>query len=110
MRAPKSDLLPGTLDMLILQTVAPKPMHGYAIARAIRTVSDDVLDVEQGSLYPALYRMERRGWIKAKWGVTDTKRRAKFYQITAAGRRHLEQQQSTWAAFVEAVARVMGKA
>jgi PadR family transcriptional regulator PadR len=110
MSAPKSDLLPGTLDMLILQTVAPKPMHGYAIARTIRTVSDDALEVEQGSLYPALYRMERRGWIKAKWGVTETKRRAKFYQITAAGRRHLEQEQSTWAAFVEAVARVMGKA
>ena len=104
----KPDLLPGTLDMLILQTMAPGPIHGYAIARKILSMSDDVLDVEQGSLYPALYRMERRGWIKSKWGVSDTNRRAKFYHVTAAGRRQLHREQTSWATFVDAVARVMG--
>jgi len=104
----KPDLLPGTLDMLILRTLAPEPIHGYAVARKIRNMSDDVLAVEQGSLYPALYRMERRGWITSKWGVSDTKRRAKFYQLTRAGRQQLEREQSTWSTFVEAVARVMG--
>ncbi len=104
----KPDLLPGTLDMLVLQTLSPKPIHGYAIAQRIRAMSDDVLAVEQGSLYPALYRMERRGWLKAKWGVSETKRRAKFYHITKAGRQQLEREQSSWSTFVEAVARVMG--
>lgn len=108
MPAPKPDLLPGTLDMLVLQTLAPEPIHGYAIARKIRAMSDDVLAVEQGSLYPALYRMERRGWIKSKWGLSETKRRAKFYHITRSGRQHLEREQSSWSTFVEAVARVMG--
>ncbi len=105
----KSELLPGTLDMLILQIVSAGPLHGYAIARKIRTVSDQILDVEQGSLYPALYRMEQRGWIRSRWGVSDTKRRVKAYELTRTGRRQLDLQQSTWTTFVEAVARVMGK-
>ena len=104
----KPDLLPCTLDMLVLQTLAPEPIHGYAIAQRIRAMSDHVLAVEQGSLYPALYRMERRGWIKAKWGISETKRRAKFYHITRTGRQQLEREQSSWSTFVEAVARVMG--
>ncbi len=106
----KSELLPGTLDMLILRIVSSGPLHGYAIARQILTVSDQILDVEQGSLYPALYRMEQRGWIRSRWEVSDTKRRVKVYQLTGAGQRQLDVQQSTWATFVEAVARVMGKA
>ncbi len=105
----KPDLLPGTLDMLVLKTMEAGSRHGYAIAQALRTMSGDVLDVEQGSLYPALYRMERRGWIKPKWGITETKRRAKFYHLTRLGRRQLEREATSWDAFVEAVGRVMGR-
>ena len=100
----KPDLLPGTLDMLVLKTMEAGSRHGYAIGQAIRAMSNDVLDVEQGSLYPALYRMERRGWIKPKWGVTDTKR------LTRLGRRQLEKEATSWDTFAEAVGRVMGKA
>lgn len=106
----KPELMPGTLDMLILRTIADGPLHGYAIARSIREMSDDVLRVEQGSLYPALYRMEQRGWISSKWARSDTKRRVKVYQLTGVGRRQLRDQATTWDAFVDAVARVMGKA
>ena len=105
----KPDLLPGTLDMLVLKTMEAGSCHGYAIAQALRTMSGDMLDVEQGSLYPALYRMERRGWIKPKWGLTETKRRAQFYHLTRQGRRQLEREATSCDAFVAAVGRVMGK-
>lgn len=104
------DLLPGTLDMLILRTLEPGAMHGYAIAKAIRRMSKDVFDVEQGSLYPALYRMERRGWLRSRWSQSETNRRVKLYQLTRSGRRQLELETSTWDTFVQAVQRVMRKA
>jgi len=103
----QTDLLPGTLDMLVLQTIEPQPMHGYAIAKSIRAMSEDVLEVEQGSLYPALFRMERKGWIKPKWGKSESGRRVKFYRLTAAGRKQLRLQETAWATFVQAVGRVM---
>src|SRR4030095_16717540 len=83
------ELLKGTLDMLILKTLVLGPMHGYGVARQIQLVSDDLLQVEEGSLYPALYRMEQRGLVKSQWGVSDNKRRAKYYKLTRAGRRYL---------------------
>jgi len=86
---PKSDLLQGTLDMLVLKVVALEPIHGYGIAQRIRQISKDVLQVQQGSLYPALHRLEKRGWLKAKWGEAETGREAKFYELTAAGRKQL---------------------
>ena len=104
------DLLPGTLDMLILRTLEPSAMHGYAIAKTIRRMSKDVLDVEQGSLYPALYRMERRGWLRSRWSQSETNRRVKLYQLTRSGRQQLELETSTWDIFVQAVQRVMRKA
>jgi transcriptional regulator len=103
---PKLDLLQGTLDMLILQTLRSGQGHGYAIATAIRTGSGDVLQVETGSLYPALHRLEKRGWLKAHWGETEQKQRAKFYQLTAAGRKQLANEQSRWAALTAAIARL----
>ena len=105
-----TDLLPGTLDMLVLQTLEPGQMHGYAIAKSIRAISDDVLDVEQGSLYPALFRMERKGWIKPNWGKSETGRRVKFYRLTKLGRQQLQLQGSAWTTFVQAVGRVMNGA
>src|SRR5437016_14581363 len=84
-----SELLPGTLDMLVLQTLTLQSMHGYAIAQHIRRLSDSVLSVEQGSLYPALERLQRKGWVTSKWGEAATKRRARYYTITAAGRKQL---------------------
>ncbi len=104
------DLLPGTLDMLILRTLEPGAMHGYAIAKTIRRMSKDVFDVEQGSLYPALYRMERRGWLRSRWSQSETNRRVKLYQLTRSGRQQLELETSTWDTFVQAVQRVMRKA
>ncbi len=104
------DLLPGTLDMLILRTLEPGAMHGYAIAKTIRRMSKDVFDVEQGSLYPALYRMERRGWLRSRWSRSETNRRVKLYQLTRSGRQQLELETSTWDTFVQAVQRVMRKA
>ena len=103
----QSDLLPGTLEMLVLQTLAPGPSHGYAIAKSIRALSENVLAVEQGSLYPALFRMERKGLIKPKWGKSETGRRVKFYRLTRAGQRELRVQEDAWATFVQAVGRVM---
>lgn len=103
----RSDLLPGTLDLLILRTLADGPLHGYGIAQQIRGVSRDALQIEQGSMYPALYRMERRGWIVSKWGMSDTNRRVKTYRLTRAGRQQLASESSTWSAFVDAVQRVM---
>ena len=86
----KSDLLQGTLDMLILKVVALGPIHGYGIALRIQQISKDALQVQQGSLYPALHRLERKGWIKARWGASENNRRAKFYELTRLGRKQLE--------------------
>ena len=91
-----SDLVQGTLDLLILKSVAPEPLHGWAIAKRIRLLSNDVLVVQQGSLYPALHRLEQQGWIKAKWGESDSGRRAKYYGITRAGRKQLDKEASAW--------------
>ncbi|HYK88699.1 MAG TPA: PadR family transcriptional regulator [Acidobacteriota bacterium] len=89
-----TDLVQGTLDLLILKTIALEPMHGWGIAQRIRQVSNEVLQVNQGALYPALHRLEQSGWITAKWGESDNNRRAKFYSLTPAGRRYLEKDQA----------------
>jgi PadR family transcriptional regulator, regulatory protein PadR len=103
------DLLQGTLDVLILKTLSwGRPMHGYAVARWLRQVSDDVLQVEEGSLYPALHRMERRGWVESEWGLSENNRRAKFYRLTPAGRQQLRAEAGTWETFAGAVAKVLG--
>ncbi len=91
-----SDLVQGTLDLLILKTVSLEPKHGWAIAKRIQQVSCEVLQVQQGSLYPALHRLEQQGWIRAKWAESETGRQAKFYSLTAAGRRQLEQETANW--------------
>jgi transcriptional regulator len=104
----KNELVQGTLDMLILKTLAGGPMHGYAIASRIQQASDDLLKVEEGSLYPALHRMERRGWIEAQWGLSEAKRKAKYYRLTATGRAQLKAAAKNWSRVVEAIAGVMG--
>jgi PadR family transcriptional regulator, regulatory protein PadR len=91
-----SDLVQGTLDLLILKTVSLEPLHGWAIAKRIQQVSREVLQVQQGSLYPALHRLEQQGWIRAKWAESETGRQAKFYSLTAAGRKQLEQEAANW--------------
>ena len=105
-RQQKADLLQGTLDMLILKAVSLGPLHGYGIIQRIRQMSEEMLDVEQGSLYPALYRIEQRGWVSSKWEVNETGRRAKFYALTAAGRRHLEAEEASWDRLVLAIAKM----
>ena len=90
------ELLPGTLDMLILKALQHEPMHGFGISIRIRQMSADVLQVEQGSLYPALYRLEEKGWIKAEWGISDNNRKARFYSLTAAGRKQLGAETANW--------------
>jgi PadR family transcriptional regulator PadR len=100
-------LLQGTLDMLILRTLQWGPQHGYALGQAIRTQSSDVLKVETGSLYPALQRLETRGWVTAEWGQSDAKQRAKYYTLTAKGRKQLSQERARWAEMVEAIGRIM---
>jgi PadR family transcriptional regulator PadR len=99
--------LPGTLDMLILKTLTGGTMHGYAIAQSIQQASSDVLKVEEGALYPALHRLEVRGLLKSEWGSSDNNRRAKFYRLTALGRRELEHETDEWTRLAAAVARVM---
>jgi len=101
------DLLQGSLDVIVLKTLSWQPMHGFGIARWIQRVTDDVLQVEEGSLYPALYRMENKGWVKAEWGVTENNRRAKYYRLTAAGRKQFAQSSSTWQVFAEAMSKIM---
>jgi transcriptional regulator len=101
------DMPQGTLDLLILKTVALGPQHGWAISERIQQISDDVLQVQQGSLYPALHRLERRGWIKAHWGVSDNNRRAKYYALTRAGRKQLEAEQDSWRKLTVAVAQIL---
>ena len=102
------DHLHGTLDMLVLRTLLLAPLHGYAIAKAIRSSSSDALDIEFGSLYPALKRLELKGWIAAKWETSEQNRRAKVYRLTPAGRKQLLREQTKWADFVSAVGQVMG--
>jgi PadR family transcriptional regulator, regulatory protein PadR len=105
---PKSDLLPGTLDMLVLKTLTRGPLHGYAIAQWIQRVSDDLLRVEEGSLYPALQRLELNAWIEGEWGLSANKRRARFYRLTADGRKHLLAEAARYRQVTGAVARIMG--
>jgi PadR family transcriptional regulator, regulatory protein PadR len=102
-----SDLIQGTLDLLILKTIALEPMHGWGIAQRIQQTSGDVLQVQQGSLYPALHRLEKRGWLKSEWGVSEANQRAKFYRLTAAGKAQLSREQDRWAQLVNAIGRIM---
>jgi PadR family transcriptional regulator, regulatory protein PadR len=105
-----NDLLQGTLDLLILKTLATEPRHGWAIAKRIQQVSRDVLQVQQGSLYPALHRLEQQGWIKAKWAESETGRQAKFYSLSAAGRLQLQKEKTQWDRLSTAIALVMEEA
>jgi transcriptional regulator len=107
MNSPKADLLQGTLDMLILKIVALEPIHGYGIAQRMRQISKDVLQVQQGSLYPALHRLEERKWLKAEWREAESGREAKFYSLTAAGRRQLDIEASEWERLSAAVRIIM---
>src|ERR1035438_7692810 len=104
-----TDLLQGTLDLLVLQTLAAGPMHGWGVAQRIQQVSKDVLQIGQGSLYPALYRLEYKGWIKSDWGNSENNRRAKFYRLTAAGRKQLETELATWDRLSSAITLVLGR-
>ena len=103
----KRDLLPGTLDMLVLKTISVTPMHGYGIAQQLKLLSREVLQVDEGSLYPALQRMRQRGWVKAAWGQTPNNQRARYYTITAAGRKQLGEEAVGFAELVDAIQRVM---
>ena len=105
-----TDLVQGTLDLLILRTIEHEPKHGWAIAKRIRLVSNDVLKVQQGSLYPALYRLEKEGWIAGRWAATETGREAKFYSLTTGGRAHLQQEVAAWERLSDAVDLVIAKA
>src|ERR1051325_5862876 len=103
----KRDLLPGTLDMLVLKTLTLGPLHGYGIAQHVKQLSRDVLQVDEGSLYPALQRMRQRGWLEAKWGTTPNNQRARYYSLTAAGRKQLGDEEVGFAEIVAAIQRVM---
>jgi PadR family transcriptional regulator, regulatory protein PadR len=107
MNEDRSEFLKGTLDMLILKIVALGPIHGYAISQRIKQISKDFFQVQQGSLYPALHRLEDRGWLKADWKETDTGREAKFYSLTAKGRKQLESEMRTWGKLADAVALIL---
>src|SRR5215208_6059982 len=104
------ELLQGTLDMLVLRTLQWGSRHGHGIGQAIRAQSDDLLQVETGSLYPALHRLVKRGWLKAEWGVSEANQRAKYYQLTAAGRKQLIREEDRWSQLVDAIGRVMNPA
>jgi len=104
------DLLQGTLEMLVLRTLVLSPLHGYGISKAIRANSGDSLDIEFGSLYPALKRLEAKGWVSAKWEISENNRKAKCYRLTPAGRKQLLVEHSKWTGFVSAVAQIMGPA
>src|ERR1700724_4770458 len=106
-RTKKSDALQGTLDLLVLKTLSRRPEHGYGIAAYIQSISDDVLRVEEGSLYPALHRMEHAGWIAAEWQVTANNRRARFYRLTRVGQQHLEREEQKWDRLTRAVAKIL---
>jgi PadR family transcriptional regulator PadR len=101
------DILPGTLDLLILRTLQTTPLHGWAISERIQQISQDVLQVNQGSLYPALHRLEHQGWIEAEWSISELGRRAKYYHLTASGRRQLTIEASEWERMAQAIGRVM---
>ena len=103
----KTDLLQGTLDMLILKVVALGPIHGYGISQRIRQISKDILNVQQGSLYPALHRLEKRGWLAAEWGESDNGRDAKFYRLSAKGRKQLTAEEASWNRLASAVALIL---
>ena len=107
MRQTRTDLMQGTLELLILKTLSREQMHGYGVAQRIHEAVDDLLKVEDGSLYPALYRMEERGWISSEWGMSENNRRAKYYKLTRAGRRQLTDQAGNWQRISEAVMRVL---
>ena len=104
----KLELPQGTLDLLILRTLALGPQHGWAVSERIQQISSDVLQVQQGSLYPSLHRLERRGLIKARWGASDNNRKAKFYELTATGRNQLAEETESWQRFADAVALILG--
>jgi PadR family transcriptional regulator PadR len=108
MERPKAELLPGTLDMLVLKMLVRGHLHGYAIAQLIQQLSDDLLRVEEGSLYPALQRLEMNGWIEGEWGLSANNRRARFYKLTADGRKHLTEESARYRQVTGAVARIMG--
>ena len=111
MGARRNDILQGTLVLLILKTLAANPrLHGYAITNHIQTVSANLLRVEEGSLYPALHRMEQEGWVRAEWGITERNREARFYSLTAQGRKQLEKEAESWSRLTEGVSRVMSYA
>jgi len=103
----KSDLLQGTLDMLILKTLALEPMHGWGVSQRIQQISSGVLNVNQGSLYPALYRLEDQGWIESEWGSSDNNRQAKYYKLTRAGRKHLDEETANWQRLSAAIEQVL---
>jgi PadR family transcriptional regulator len=105
--AERLDLPQGTLDLLILKTLALAPLHGWAISERVQQVSSDVLRIQQGSLYPALHRLQRRGWIKGSWGTSENNRRAKYYELTAAGRKQLEVEETSWRKLTAAVGQIL---
>ena len=107
MLKPKNDLLQGTLVLLVLKTLARGPLHGYGITLHIQTVSKDILRVEEGSLYPALHRMEQDGWVSAEWGISENNRRARYYRLTAKGRKQLAEEEKNWERLTQAVAHVL---
>ena len=101
------DLLQGTLDFMVLKTLTWGPAHGYSVVRSLRVLTDEVLQIEEGSLYPALHRMERKGWVESEWGVSENNRRAKYYSITPQGRKHLRSETSSWTVLSGAITRVL---
>jgi PadR family transcriptional regulator PadR len=105
-----TDLVQGTLDLLILKTLALNPMHGWGVAERIRQVSKEMLQVQQGSLYPALHRLEQQGWIQAEWGESENRRRAKYYRLTASGRRQMERELASWERLSSAITLVLDTA
>jgi PadR family transcriptional regulator PadR len=107
MTTARIDLPQGTLDLLILKTLALQPQHGWAISERVQQISKDALQIQQGSLYPALHRLERRGWIRAHWGTSDNNRRAKYYELTRAGRKQLEVERTAWRKLTAAVAQIL---
>jgi PadR family transcriptional regulator, regulatory protein PadR len=108
MTTPRIDLPQGTLDLLILRTLSIGPQHGWAVSERVQQMSSDVLRIQQGSLYPALHRLERRGWIKAHWGTSDNNRRAKYYELTRSGHKQLAMEQDAWEKLTAAVSQVLG--
>lgn len=106
-RQDQRDLFPGALEMMILQTLKRKPLHGYALAQHIKQVSNDLLQVEEGSLYPALQRMLKEGWVKSAWGISATKRQVRIYQLTREGRKHVEREVSSFERMLEGITRVL---